>query len=121
MYKQKIVADSDLYNALHEYLSVMFEDSGKYSKLVNKENQYVNLRFRLTDHKQYAKDGDELKESIKFCIDDSNNNKTIFEKTIVFDETYFPNLIRKEGNEDKRDTWLIDLAAVNLPPIIANS
>lgn len=121
LYNQEIAVDSDIYNTLRIYPPVLFEGSGKFHKLVNKEKQYVDLRFRFTEHKQCAKDGEELKESIKFCIDDwNNNNKTIFEKTIDFDETYFSNLIRKVGNEDKRNRRLIDLANEHLPPITAN-
>lgn len=111
-YKQQIKAGSDLYAALCKHPKVTFDstESEKYPRLVGRRAEFVNLYFRLTDHKQKAKDGDELKESVKFCVDDRDDGKVIFEKRIYFDETHFLNLINKNSNEDKRNKRLLDIA-----------
>lgn len=123
LYKQKIAVGSDLYKAVCKYPKVKFDytSSRDYPTLINSENQFVNLCFRFTDHSQKTKDGEELTESIKFCVDDMDNNKTIFEKRVIFKEMYFLNLINKGENENRRTRWLLDLAAENLPPIRENT
>lgn len=122
-YKQQIAVGSDLYNALRKYPKVDFDnsESEKYPRQINRENQHIKLCFRLTDHRQNANEGDELTESIKFCVDDINDNKTIFEARIKFSETYFINLINKKGNDDKRQQWLLDIAEECMPPLSVNS
>ena len=119
LYKQGFATGSDIYNALRKHPAVEFDDkySKKYPRFINRKNQFADMYFRLTDHRQLAKEGDELTESIKFCVDDRSENKTIFEKRIVFDETYFPNLIRKSDNEDKRQQWLLDISDRLMPPL----
>lgn len=121
-FKQRFAAGSDIYISLCKHPAVEFDDkdSKKYPRFINHRNQFADMYFRLTDHRQSAKEGEELTESIKFCVDDRSENKTVFEKRIVFDETYFPNLIAKSSNEDKRNRQLIDLAAEILPPIAAD-
>lgn len=122
-YNQRIIAGSDLYNALRKYPRVDFDNSvsEKCPRLINRGNQFVNLCFRLTDHRQRGGEGDELTESIKFCIDDIQSCKTVFETRIKFSETYFINLINKKGNDDKRQQWLLDIAEECMPPLSVNS
>ncbi len=64
----------------------------------------------LTGHKNNVSEGEILKETMAFCIDDRTTGNTIFEEQIEFDETYFMNLVNKSDNDDKRQQWLLDIA-----------
>lgn len=121
-YGQKFKISSPVYNALSRHKNIIFEDcQGIHDKgfaiLKSIGNDFVNLYIRVTDHKQHAKPGEELTETILFCIDDEETGKTLYKEKLCFEESYFRNLIFKQGNEDKRQQWLLDLAEENLPPI----
>lgn len=115
---QKIKVGSELYSALERYPNVCFDMSdGAYQKVCNKNN-FLDLHFRFTQHKQNAPDGRKLVETMLFCVDDFSNNNTLFEKEITFSETYFINLINKSDNNDKRQQWLLDVANELMPDLI---
>lgn len=120
VYGQQFVIDSDLFNALkkHKYVSFipLEDDNSKYMRLVN-NGGFLNLHFRFTGHTQRAINGEELDESMLFCIDDLANNQTIFQKTISFSENYFMNIVNKAENKDKRQQRLLDIAIDNMPPL----
>lgn len=109
---QSFKRGTEIYKALEKYPNAKFVKTkfDNYDRLSN-DGCFLRLHFRLTDHRYKAVEGETLKESMKFCIDDiSQNSKTIFEQRIEFDETYFMNLINKSDNDGKRQQWLLDIA-----------
>lgn len=120
IYGQQFVVDSDLFNALKKHKYVDFiplkDDNSNYMRLVS-NGGFLNLHFRFTEHTQKAINGEELKESMIFCIDDLISEQTIFQKNINFSENYFMNIVNKSGNEDKRQQYLLDIAIENMPPL----
>lgn len=120
IYGQQFVIDSDLFNALKNHKYVDFiplkDDNSEYMRLVS-NGGFLNLHFRFTEHTQKAVSGEELNESMIFCIDDLISGKTIFQKNINFSENYFMNIVNKLGNEDKRQQYLLDIAMENMPPL----
>ena len=120
---QEFEIGTDLYKALDSYGKVRFlknDYNSNLMRLTNRNNEYLNLVFRFTEHRQYADAGEAIKESFLFCIDDNSNGKTIFEKKVIFDETYFINLVKKEANSDKRQQWLLDIASETMPELNIN-
>lgn len=121
-YGQKFKISSPAYNALSRHKHIIFEDCREphdkgYAILRSKGNDFLQLYIRVTEHRQHAKSGEELTETIFFCIDDEITRETIYQEKLCFEESYFRNLISKQENEDKRQQWLLDLATENLPPI----
>lgn len=120
LYGQQFLSGSELFKALKKHPNVKFEPSqkenGSYMTLLSQGN-FLNLQFRFTGHQQRAVSGEELNESILFCIDDLVSGKTIFQRRIVFSENYFINLVNKNGNEDKRQLLLLNIAKENMPPL----
>ena len=109
---QSFEKGTEIYQALEKYPNVKFVKTklDGYNRL-SADGGFLRLHFRLTDHRYRAVEGETLKESMKFCIDDiSKNSKTVFEQRIEFDETLFMNLVNKKGNENKRQQWLLDIA-----------
>ncbi|MDE6103143.1 MAG: hypothetical protein K2F60_01295, partial [Oscillospiraceae bacterium] len=118
LYKQQIRVDSQLYNALKKHSdTILINQENGYARHVNRKGTYCELFFRFTDFKQRAVDGETLNEFMKFCIDDRKTGKTIFQKTITFQETYFINLINNRNNENKRQQWLLDIADELMKPL----
>lgn len=118
LFKQRILVDSELYCTLKAIPNVAFSktNNNKYDQLINKDS-FLNLHFRFTDHRQYVDDQDTFHESMLFCIDDRDTNKTIYQKKIEFDEFYFMNLIHKKDTECKRQNWLLDIAISAMRPL----
>ncbi len=122
VYGQGFLVGSEIYESLKKHKNITFEpfvNTGNYMRLTNKDS-YLNLQFRFTGHKQKAVTGEELKESMLFCIDDllsGTTVKTIYQKKIEFNETYFMNIIKKYGSEGKRQQYLLDIAKRNMPPL----
>lgn len=120
VYGQQFVIDSDLFNALkkHRYVSFVSvnDNNDEYMRLVS-NGGFLNLHFRFTEHTQRAVSGEELNESMLFCIDDLVSGKTIFQKHINFSENYFMNIINKTENKDKRQQYLLDIAKEIMPPL----
>lgn len=115
LYKQRILVNSPLYEVLAAFPDADFiksdNTSSKYEQLINKDGQFLNLYFRFTDHKQNASNGQTLRESMLFFVDDRNTGTTIYQQKIEFEESYFMNIIHKEENENKRQQWLLGIAA----------
>lgn len=122
LYGQKILVDSDLFNAMKNHKDASFVESqnkkGQYLRLTNKEGAYLNIQCRFTEHRQKAINGEELRESMVFCIDDLPSGRTIFRKSISFSENYFMNIINKYSDESKRQQVLFDIANRNMPPLL---
>lgn len=122
LFGQSFLADTALYNALKEFRGVRFSESDTpYRQLTNYGGINLQLYFRLTGHKHNVSDGQILKETMLFCIDDRETGKTLFEEHIEFDETHFMNLVNKKGNESKRQQWLLNIAEECMPPLLPNS
>ncbi len=121
LYKQRILVNSPLYEVLAAFPDADFiksdNTSSKYEQLINKDGQFLNLHFRFTDHKQNASNGQTLRESMLFFVDDRNTGTTIYQQKIEFEESYFMNIIHKEENENKRQQWLLDIAADIMQPL----
>lgn len=117
IFGQQVRIDSDLYRTLDKYCGIKFLNmsDSNYARISN-EGVFISLEFRFTNHRQKAKTGAELQESFLFCIDDINNRKTVFQKTIEFNETYFPRIIAKSNI---RQQYLLDIAEKNMPDITA--
>ena len=115
-YKQHFEVNSDIYNALSKHPHVAWADSvyQGYQTLQN-NGKYFNLVFRLTDHQQKAHEGEELKESILFCIDDNITRQPVYQERIEIDETFFMNLIH--ANRGFRNQELLQIAANEMPPL----
>jgi len=125
IWRQRFAVDSKVFKAIKKYPNAIFvnpEDKNgeeikdsKYKILLNK-NGFLNLRFRFTNHKQVSADGEALKESMLYCIDDADTGKIVFEQLIEFEETYFLNILNKE-NKNKRQKWLLDIADKLMQPL----
>lgn len=120
IYGQEFLVGSDLYNTLkkHNYVSFvpLKYNSDKYMRLERK-NGFLNLEFRFTGHTQKAINGETLRESMLFCVDDLISGDTVFQKRIEFSENYFMNIINKSGNENKRQKVLLDISEELMPPL----
>lgn len=117
VYKQRFLVDSEVYNALLKHPDVDFiKSDDKYQLITNKDNSFLNLFFRFTDHIHNVSNGETLKESMLFCIDDRSSGKTVYEKKITFDETYFINFVYNR-NESERRQWLLNIADELMPPL----
>lgn len=121
VYKQKILVNSTLYETLASFPDADFiksdDTASKYEQVVNKDGKFLNLHFRFTNHKHKATIGQTLRESMLFCVDDRNAGKTIYQQKIEFEESYFMNIIHKKENENKRQQWLLDIAAAIMLPL----
>ena len=118
---QEFEVGTDLYKTLKAHPNVKFtetEHKQGFERLINDEGKFIKLVFRLTNHRQIAKYGEPLKETIQFCIDDNSNGNTVYEQEIEFSETYFINVVNKEVNSNKRQKWLIDIANELMPDLI---
>lgn len=117
LYGQQFRVDSDLFNALQKHKNVDFqslkEENGEY-KILKSKNGYLNLIFRFTGHTQKAVNGETLKESMLFCIDDLISGDTVFQKHIQFNENYFMNMVNRNN---KRQKWLLDIAEKHMKPL----
>lgn len=118
-YKQKFLVDSDLYRALEKHPDVHFVEttSPKYRMLLNKEGAFPKLWFRFTNHTHKVQEGETLKETMQFCVDDIARRSTVYERTVEFSETYFQNLLNKAGNEGKRQKQYLDMAEELMTPL----
>lgn len=110
---------SEIYDAISTHPYAAWVDSGikGYHLLRNKQGGFLKLVFRFYNHRQKAVNGEKLKESFIFCIDDNNTGNTIFQKKIEFDETYFINLIR--ADRSYRNQMLLQIANEEMPPLQA--
>lgn len=128
LFGQKFIVNTDLYNVLSRQNNsnfVFLEDkdgnalkNSKYRRLSS--NGYMKYHFRFTAHKQKAIEGKSLNETMDFCVDDMRTNTEIYKRCISFDENRFINIVRKTGNEDKRQQWLLDIANELMPPLACN-
>lgn len=116
---QQFEVNSEVFQAISKHPCVAWADvmNDGYKMLKNNGN-YLKLVFRLTNHQQKAVEGKELKESLIFCIDDNISLKTVYEKKIEFDETYFTNILNSEKGKNVWDQDLLDIAAELMPPLI---
>ena len=108
---QKFLIGTQLYNAIEAHNNVSFEVDEKnpeYARLKN-AGTYLNLQVRFYGHRQKAVEGEELSESMFFCVDDMDSDEEIYRTRLTFNETYFPNLIKDSKNEN-RQLWLLDIA-----------
>jgi hypothetical protein len=112
IYRQSFLKDSDIYTSLVNYPGVAFEKTSgsNYEQLVNKDGCFLELYFRFYGHKHKVSEGETLRESMIFCIDDRRTNKTVYECVIEFDEMFFMNLINKANNENKRQIRFLEIA-----------
>lgn len=121
LYKQKILINSPLYEALKAFPNADFikndNVSSKYEQLINKDGQFLSLHFRFAFHKQNALNAQTLSESMMFYVDDRNTGETIYQQKIEFEESYFMNIIHKAENENKRQQWLLDIAEDIMQPL----
>lgn len=118
LYKQKFLEGSELYNVLANYPDVDFRKAyGNYYRLEKKNGSFIKLWFRFINHTYKVSNGEELKESMLFCVDNIDTGETVFEKRIEFSETYFMSLINKAENENKRQQWLLDIANRLMKPL----
>lgn len=123
-HKQQFRVGSDVFKALEAYPNVKFSESScdRNYKILTNDSGFLNLQFRLWNHKQEAVEGELLKESMHFCIDDLSNGKvtTVFEKKIDFDEKLFMNLVRSKNNT-YRNQKLLDIATELMKPLELSS
>lgn len=123
---QKFLVNSELYNALKTHPNVRFIESkerteNNYSKkymVLDKRKGFLNLQFRFTKHTQIADQGKMLREAMILYVDDVATGEVIYKKKIEFSELYFTNLIRKQGNESKRQQWLLDISEELMKPLV---
>lgn len=115
---QKFIVGTDLYDALKKQNNTQFVflkskdgrilEHSKYKRLSH--NGYLNYHFRFTSHSQNAVEGNTLKETMEFCVDDMRTNTEIYKRCIYFDENYFMNIVNKKDNDNNRDQHLLDIA-----------
>lgn len=126
LWKQRFAVDSNAFKVLEKHPNVVFVNpddkngeeikNSKYKILLNKNN-FLNLRFRFTNHKQVSVDDETFRESMLFCIDDANTGEIIFKRVIEFEETYFLSILNNKNNKDKRQKWLLDIANELMQPL----
>lgn len=122
IYGQCFEKNSNLLHSLEcqniaDFLPV--DDKNKYMRIINKE-KFFNYEFSFSAHHQSAVRGKELIETMNFCVDDTDNQRTIYEETINFSETYFYNIINKTKNQSKRNKKLLDIANEVMPDLQIN-
>lgn len=121
-YKQRILVDSEIYNALSICSKICLVKcekdiaNKKYAYLESQQGTYFSPQFRFYSHGQKANEGQPLTETMKFCIDDRDTGKTTFERVVEFDETFFCNLIRKDNKKNRRYD-LLDIANEIMQPL----
>lgn len=116
---QRFEVDSEVFQAISKHPCAAWADvKDEGYKMLQNNGNYLKLVFRLTNHQQKAVEGKELKESLIFCIDDNISLKTVYEKKIEFDETYFTNILNSEKGKNVWDQDLLDIAAGLMPPLI---
>lgn len=132
IYGQSVYENTPIYNNLIKHPDVNLqpihnkkdEETG-YFKITNKPGKFIQMETRFTNHVQRAVQGEELKESMLFCIDVIRNPgqkneqyaTTIHEQQIDFKETWFINMINNHKNNKKRDSYLLKLAGDNMENI----
>lgn len=120
IFGQSIAVNSPIYNALKGVKGVHFEKNEKrkdYAVLQRAENaEFICLKLRFYGHKQKGLDGEEVQESIMVCIDDNIAQKVVYEKKLVFNQTFFLNLI-KADNTSNRNEKLLNIAAEQMTGI----
>ena len=116
---QSVKKDSELYYKLKSHKSVDLTNDNKYNQdfAVIKQTKFFRFEFRFTGYKCHAESGKKLTESMMFCVDDILTGQTFFEKEIVFDETYFMNVINSKKSEKYRNQHLLDIAQSLMPPL----
>lgn len=122
---QKFFVDTELYHTLDKQNNTKFvfpqdKDGNELKDRPYRllfQTQYMNYHFRFTSHKQKATEGAALEESMEFCVDDMRSNTEIYKRRIAFNENHFMNIVKKEGNEGKRQQWLLDIATKLMPPL----
>lgn len=121
IYGQRVKTDSDLYEKLkkHKYINfVASNPTNDEYQIITSKGGYLNLEFRFTGHRQIAQKDAVLKECVQFCVDDLISGKTIYEKTIEFDETYFTNIINSPTSEQYRNKKLLEIANDLMKPLV---
>lgn len=98
---------------------IPIDEKNKYMRIISKRN-YFNYEFRFSGHQQNAVNGKELIETMNFCVDDIDNQGTIYEEAINFSETYFYNIINKSENQNKRNQTLLNIANEVMPDLQIN-
>lgn len=128
IYGQSVLVNSDIFHALSKYEHIRFKPTAdnRYVSVIS-DGTYVKLVFRLTDHRQDIDENGELIESMRFCIDDIGTIsvsdtagvvcKTLYDKKIIFKESYFMNIIHKYGAYRNRRQDYLNLAAQMMPPL----
>lgn len=98
LFGQLFLVGSDLYNLLESRTDVCFislntNNKSRYKKLTN-AGKFLNLQFRFTNHLQKGVCGEDLKETMSFCIDDATTKQTIYKRTIKFNQNLFMDLVK---------------------------
>ena len=122
IYGLKFKVGSDLYNCLCKDNKVRFdilnenENEALEYAIFRNNGTYINYIMRFTQHKQIATEGECLKESLLFCLDDMQTGRTLYERKIIFDENVFMNYVKKSG-ENHRQMWLLEIANEIMQPL----
>lgn len=115
IYSQKIEIGSDLYRVLKRDKRINFVKSNLENYDLLKTNKYSCIELRFIHHRQMIEEDMSLKETLLFCVD--IDNETVFEQTLVFDETIFMKLVNSKGNEDKRNKEQLNIAEMKMMDI----
>lgn len=116
---QSVKKESELYFVLksHKSVNLSISDKNNPDYAVIRGNKFFRFEFRFAKYGFRADDGNVLKESMWFYIDDLINRKTIYEKPIEFDETYFMNLINSDKSKKYRNQRLLEIAEDLMTPL----
>lgn len=75
--------DSELFDVLKKHSNVKLElpknENSNYM-ILRGRGGYLNLQFRFTGYEQRAVSGEELNESMLFCVDDLVNDNIVYPK-----------------------------------------
>ncbi len=111
---------SDICNALESIPDVILSapDQDGFRKW-EKSRKFTELQFRFLDHRRYASEGQELKESIRVCVDEIKGGKahTRYDHVLEFSESSFE---QRRKYVQKRQQWLLDIAKQEMPDIKPN-
>lgn len=107
IYNQSFKVDSEIFEELNKHPDIQFVKSSfgeKHKRLIS-NGEFLALEFRFYKHRQKGADGEELYESMHFCVDDIKDKSNVivcFEKEIIFEQHHFMNLVNAPFVRDQR-------------------
>ncbi len=116
LYGHAILNGSQLHAAIERLCpSAEFVPSDKYNGydvLTHKTGKWSDIRYCIIEHRRSTQ-GDTVRETMRLIVtsNDGEREKQIFNKELVINEEYFPNLLNLSPEKSRRNTKLLEIAA----------